>query len=236
MSNLKEAHDLIRDYVERWIEKKRSRRKILGLFSPNIIDHPRDTTEILDYSTWHANPSELDTGSGRLLSVTHNEIQQLWSQPESSFQYDAFLLRHLRKGGSVSRVFVLGKEYADNKFQDRQVEVMYRHQKLDLKPYVVSVHDLHQISQDLGIKCDTFGVLNDRFAYYYQFVGEYPRYIRTNDPQYVKRAIRCHNVLLRIARPFEKWRKDYSIQINSEQVIAIEQQCGKIRAIALVKT
>lgn len=240
MGIIKELWDLGKEYIvpntaSKW-KSKFERKRILKSFAVEFTDHSSNETEILDYYSWHEKPSDLKSGTGRLLSVTHKEIARLWSQISIIAPYEAFLLRHLSEGGVMSRIFVLGAEYVDPKVRMFLLSVLYRHNVLGFSPKIVALGDMKQVSKNLFVDCDMFGVLNDFVAYYFKFpVSGDPIFVRTTEPLFINFARRCHTELEKRSKPFDSWYKGQPLKLSPAKCKEIELECRLIFEIANYK-
>lgn len=213
--------------------QKKNRVELIGRFAPELSDHPPDVTDLQDYYTFVEEQSLLSAGSGEIISANHKEILSIWSRLGVYSIYEAFLLRHLREGGTLRRIFVAGPEYVDSATTLLFLAVLYRHNLLQFKPLVASVLDLRKLEERLGLQCDMFGVGSQKVAFFIQFPDDsYPIFLRTMDPALINRAVDAYSDLESNAEPAERWMKRQPIGLDLSWKKRIERECQLIHSIA----
>jgi len=232
MGTLKDGWDIIKEIIDTTANKHKilkESKQILDSFSREFKEHDSDMTSIEDYYSWHENRNDWKNESGRILSATYKEVEYLWANKEIVSIYEAFLVRYIKSGGTVIRIFITGNDYIDPAKQLIFMSVLYRHYILGFNPRVASVLDLDNIKDNLHVSCDMFGVFNEKVAYYFKFKNNtIPLFVRTQDKKFVDIAIKNYNELLDTSISFEKWYKGQPFKLTSAQKKEIENECAFI--------
>lgn len=231
-----DAKKLLRKAVEPValpLRKRRERKALLESFSERFTSHPSSITDFVNYIQWHEEDADWKQGSGLLASATYGEIFRLWTVADLFVVYEAHLLRFLRKGGETRRVFLVRGEVGDPIRLLALERTMFRHQLLGFKPKVASVVHLQDEMKKVGVRCEMFGILNSRIAYFFQFpINQEPLMLRTIEPTIVQQAENHHHRIFEIAELFETWYKRQRIHLPLELREQVETECQWIHAAA----
>jgi hypothetical protein len=240
MGIIKDIYDIAKDIgkgpmssYEGIKAQRKNRKKIIALFSEQMVAHPSIVTDLEDYYGFIEDNSVFNAGSGRILSATCDEILKVWSEPGVISVYESFLLRHIKNGGEVYRIFVAGPELLMEKAQLEFLRVLYRHQILGFKPRVASITDMRTISKDLEVNCAMFGVTGKNVGYYIQFPRErYPIMISTKHTAFVQKAAIVHKRLYKSSSDYERWGISLPILLDTAQKKQVETECELIYKMA----
>ena len=215
------------------IKRSYQRRTILNLFSPKLTHHPRTVTEIVDYYTFHEHAEHWLGGKGILNAATYGETVRFWTDPNIFLPYEAKLVRFMKRGGEVRRVFLIGPEIHDPMRAWALYRTLKRHDALRFAPHVLSVIDLQKAIADTGIACDMFGVLNGEVGYFFRFPeNDAPLMVRTTDLGTAAGADNVFTALWRSASTFKAWtdRWTRSVPKEIEDLIHRDIECVSILA------
>jgi len=164
------------------IKRRFQRKTLLRLFSPDFAQHPNAITQVIDYYTFHENVENWLEGKGILNAASYGETIRFWTLPDIFLPYEAKLVRFLKRGGEVRRIFLVGPEIHDPIRAWALYRTLKKHDALGFKPHVQSVVDLQREISRVGIACDMFGILNGAIGYFFRFPeNDAPLMIRTTD-------------------------------------------------------
>ncbi|HEX4953064.1 MAG TPA: hypothetical protein VF017_06690 [Thermoanaerobaculia bacterium] len=219
--------------IVRPIQVRFRRRRALALFAPNLADHPRSVTDLVDYYNWHEDGKDWISKKGFLISCSFGEIMRFWIQPDHFVPYEARLLRFQRAGGKVERVFLLGADLADPIRLWALQRVLLRHEILGFSPKVRTMLDLREPLGRLGISAGMAASLNGEVAYFLQFPSDSEvLMVRTTDSAIARRT---ENVLHGFARNADSFSSWYARQVHTlpaEVVKQVEFDVGAVEEVA----
>jgi len=229
------SKDIFHDPLKEWSKDKKLKNNVLKSFSPDFLKHDKSVTDIASYYLWNDERSRWDTGTGRLLAVSHKETEAFWGVPERYSVYEGFMLRFVKNGGEISRIFILNWEIFDPVKQYIFLKATYRQHLFGFNPFIASFFDLDFIKKELEVECDMFFSINDNMAYFLQ-MNPIPVILYTVDEKYIKKISKCHFELKKRAMRFEDWykRNPFQVDLNKIQKDA-EKECNLIYEIAGIK-
>lgn len=213
------------------ITRRLHRRTVLRLFSPELTHHPKSVTEVVDYYTFHEHVDHWLAGKGILNAATYGETVRFWTEPNIFLPYEARLVRFLKRGGEIRRVFLIGPEIHDPMRAWALYRTLKRHDALSFAPRILSVVDLQKAISDTGIACDMFGVLNGEIGYFFRFPeNDAPLMVRTSDSSTAAGADNAFTTLWRSASTFKAWtdRWTRSVPKEIEDLIHRDIECVSI--------
>jgi hypothetical protein len=212
------AQPLIRPFLE-----ARQRRSALASFSPDLVRHDISITHFVDYYNWHEQDTDWLEGNGFLAAATYGELFYIWANPDVFVSYEARLLRFIRRGGVVRRIYVLGPYIRDPVGLWALERTLLRHQRLGFLTRVGSVLDLREEIREIGINCEMYGVLNGRIGYFLRFPpNEPPIMLRSIDKRLVWRAENHFRKLWQAGEDSQSWYRRQSNKLPQEILNQIE--------------
>lgn len=213
-------------------DRTEAEAEILASFTPEFLAHRPEETSVEDYYLWHEDFHATD--SGELLSVTHRELESLWTFARYSVIYEVFVRRLLDSGGSASRVFVLGEEYVDPTTRRLLLHVLYRHLLLGFGPRVSFLPNVMDLRRSLlGIRCDASAVLSRRTGIFFRFpTNQYPLLVVSKNPTTIVRAVTAHKETEKSSVSFEEWYRNQPQKLSAAEIRFIEDEVQAILRIA----
>ncbi len=210
------------------MRRRLHRKALLGYFSADFAHHPAHITDIVDYYTFYEHVDNWLTGNGVLNAATYGETLRFWTTPHIFLPYEAKLMRFLKRGGDVRRIFVIGPEVHDPIRFLAMYRTLKRHEALGFHPHVLSVVDLQPEVERIGISCDMFGVLNGSIVYFFRFPeNDEPIMVRTTDRKQSNAAEKVFATLWRKAHTSDSWisRWHTSIPKSIRDIIKRDIEC-----------
>lgn len=209
------------------------RREYLRSFAPEFAKHPPGASDIVNYFQWHEDEKDWRTNKGIVFSCSYGEVLRLWTVPEHFVTYEARLLRFLRSGGEVRRVFFVGPDLADPVRVWALERTLLRHHMLGFQPRVQSVLDLRQGLRELGINCHMGGSINGEIAYFFRFSENVqPLMVRTTVEHIARRAETLFGDLWRKAEGFDNWYSGQRWKLPEELLTQVELDVEAVEHVA----
>lgn len=212
--------------------KGQQRLAVLKGFADEFVTHPTNVTSLEDYFRWHEEERDWRMGNGLLTAATFGELLRLWTNPDLFVAYEARLIRFIKRGGQMRRVFLLDSSLADPKRMFALIRALKRHEALGFSPRVRSILDLRSEAKKLGVQCDMFGSLNGRNAYFFQFPQDGRAImLRSIEPRIVRQTVDCLSAFWKGAETAKSWlsrqpslppkeRKQLAIDIRAVEEVA----------------
>jgi hypothetical protein len=222
------TNKIFKPYIE-----NRNRKQILKSFSDDFEKDTENQTQIVDYYVWHEENNDWENGNGHLGISSYGELYHFWSVPNNFILYEAKLLRFIRNGGKINRLFLLGPEIGDIGGLWTTASVFKRHQALGFSPKVLSVLDLRHELKTLGVNCDMYGVLNGRIAYFLKFpLNAPPVMVRTENKKIIDKIENSQSRLWKNATYSESWIKKKNIYLPKEIIDQVNIHVSAISDIS----
>lgn len=219
--------------LEKQIFTKEDNKRVLGSFSERLITSAWCTqpeTTLIDYFKWHESTIDLDEhAEGELLSVTHNELNLLWSNKKLYRSWEASMYLYATRGYTIRRIFAVDPNASDGE-KSALLQVFYRHALLGMTPVVVHCKNLiKNTNKDLGIECDMYGLLNRSIAYFFKFpINSNPILVRSVNDEVVKSTESAYKKLIEKASDVEKYRKAFNLELMPGQIMEAEEDADFI--------
>lgn len=164
-------------------KRMRAARVALASFHPDFPSHGVEQTHLVDYLAWHERDSDWLSGNGLLMTATHGEMPHLWTRVDRFAPYEARLLRFIRSGGTIRRVFLIRHDLHNDVTRFMLYRTLRRHMALNFNPHVCSYMTVQKASRAIDVCCDTLGCFNGRIAYFLQSHEDaVPSMVRSFEP------------------------------------------------------
>jgi len=219
--------------VGRPFKHHRDSRAALAAFHHDFPNHGIAVTSLVNYAAWHESDQDWRDGNGLLSSATFGELPHLWTRVERFARYEARLLRFIRSGGEVRRVFVIDDDLSVNAKRLPLYGTLSRHKALRFKPHVLGINDLVDAAKAVGVHSDLLGCFNGRIAYFFQFHDDSnPTMVRTVDSTIVRKVENVVAQLWKRSSTVEAFFRRHSIEVPDQLKEQIRRDIETVEELA----
>jgi hypothetical protein len=210
--------------VARPFKHHRDSREALAAFNPDFPNHGIAVTSLVNYAEWHESDQDWRDGNGLLSSATFGELPHLWTRVERFARYEARLLRFIRSGGEVRRVFVIDDDLSDSVKRFPLYSTLSRHKALRFKPHILGINDLLDAAKAVDVRSDVLASFNGRIAYFFQCHDDSnPTMVRTLEPAIVRKVENVVAQLWKRSSTVEAFFRRHHIEVPDQ----LKEQIGR---------
>lgn len=219
--------------VARPFKYHRDSREALAAFNRAFPNHGVAVTSLVNYAEWHESDRDWRDGNGLLSSATFGELPHLWTRVDRFARYEARLLRFVRSGGEVRRVFVIDDELSDDVKRFPLYSTLSRHKALCFNPHVLGINDLVDAAKAVGVRSDVLSSFNGRISYFFQCHDDSnPTMVRTIDPVIVRKVEKVMALLWKRSSTVEAFFRRHRIEVPVQLKEQIRRDIETVEELA----
>lgn len=231
--DIKKAATWFVNGVARPFKRYSDSREALAAFNQDFPNHGIGVTALVNYAQWHESDRDWRDGNGLLSSATFGELPHLWTRIDRFARYEARLLRFIRSGGEVRRVFVIDDDLSYNAKRFPLYSTLSRHKALRFKPHVLGINDLVDAAKVVGVQSDVLGCFNGRIAYFLQCHDDSdPTMVRTLDSAIVGKVENVIAQLWKRSSTAEAFFRRHRIEVPDQLKEQIRRDIETVEELA----